>query len=127
MSDLNDPIRAQSTQADADRFLKRNNKRRIASKQSFAQKEIDVKAFIIAPEGYEAFMFTVYAVTLPYLFGLAFLYMFIAKGNFIQFLNVKLSSFFIIWMIGYEVIAVISLTLIAYAFIKSLKNSSSDF
>ena len=127
MSDLNDPIRTRSTQADAERFLKRNNKRRVVRKQSFAQKEIDVKAFIIAPEGYEAFMFTVYGVTLPYLFGLAFLYMFVAKGNFVQFLNVKLSSFFIIWMIGYEVIAVISLTLIGYAFIKSLKNSSSEF
>jgi len=123
MSNINDPIRASSNQDAADRFLKRNAKRRVAHKTSFAQKEIDVKAFIIAPEGYEAFMFTVYAVTLPYLFGLAFLYMFIARGSFSHFLNVKLSSFFIIWMIGYEVIAVISLTLIAYAFVKSFKES----
>ena len=116
----NDPIRVKSNYEAAKNFQKRNSKRR--TEVSFAQKEVDIKAFIIAPEGYEAFMFGVYFITIPYLAGLAFLYLFIAKASFSHFLNFKISSFFVIWMIGYEVVAVIILTLIAYAFVKSFKS-----
>lgn len=120
MSDLNDPIRVRGNMDAANRFQKRNSRRR--KEASFAQKEIDVKAFIIAPEGYEAFMFSIYFVTIPYLVGLVFLYLFVAKASFSHFLNVKISSFFVIWAIGYEVVAVIALALIAYAFAKSFKS-----
>ena len=120
MSDLNEPIRARGNMDAANRFQKRNSRRR--KEASFAQKEIDVKAFIIAPEGYEAFMFSIYFVTIPYLVGLAFLYLFVAHASFSHFLNFKISSFFVIWAIGYEIIAVISLALIAYAFAKSFKS-----
>jgi len=120
MSGNNDPIRVKSNYAASKSFQKRNNKRR--TEASFAQKEIDVKAFIIAPEGYETFMFIIYFITVPYLAGLTFLYLFIAQASFTHFLNFKISSFFVIWMIGYEVTAVIALTLIAYAFVKSFKS-----
>ncbi len=120
MSSNNDPIRVKSNYAASKNFQKRNNKRR--TEASFAQKEIDVKSFIIAPEGYETFMFIIYFITIPYLTGLAFLYLFIAQASFSHFLNFKISSFFVIWMIGYEVVAAITLTLIAYAFIKSFKS-----
>lgn len=120
MSNINGPIRSNSIHHDVKSFQKRNNRRR--TEASFAQKEIDVKTFIIAPEGYEAFMFAIYFATIPYLVGLVFLYLFIAKASFTHFLNVKLSSFFVIWAIGYEIIAVTSLALIAYAFAKSFKS-----
>ena len=120
MSNINDPVRSTGNKDAARNFQKRNNRRR--QEASFAQKEIDVKAFIIAPEGYEAFMFAIYFATIPYLVGLAFLYLFIAKASFTHFLNVKLSSFFVIWAIGYEIIAVLALVLIAYAFAKSFKS-----
>ena len=120
MSNNNDPIRVKSNFAASKSFQKRNNKRR--TENSFAKKEIDVKAFIIAPEGYETFMFGIYFLTVPYLSGLTFLYLFVAQGSFSHFLNFKISSFFVIWMIGYEVVAVISLVLIAYAFAKSFKS-----
>lgn len=120
MSNNNEPIRVKSNYEAAKNFQKRNSKRR--TEASFAQQEVDIKAYIIAPEGYEAFMFTVYFITVPYLVGLAFLYLFIAKASFSHFLNFKINSFFVIWMIGYEVVAVIILTLIAYAFVKSFKS-----
>jgi len=120
MSNNNEPIRVKSNYAASKSFQKRNNKRR--TEASFAQKEIDVKAFIIAPEGYETFMFSIYFLTVPYLSGLTFLYLFVAQGSFSHFLNFKISSFFVIWMIGYEVVAVIALILIAYAFAKSFKS-----
>ncbi|WP_345976921.1 hypothetical protein [Sulfurimonas sp. HSL3-7] len=115
-----EPIRAKGNLEAAKNFQKRTTTKRKNS--SFAQKEIDVKAFILAPEGYEAFMFIIYFLTIPYLTGLAFLYLFVAKASFEHFLNVKLSSFFVIWAIGYEVVAAILLTLIAYSFIKSFKS-----
>jgi len=120
MSNLNDPIRNTSNYDASRNFQKRNNRRR--KEASFAQKDIDVKAYVIAPEGYEAFMFTVYFLTLPYLAGLTFLYLFVARASFTHFLNFKISSFFVIWAIGYEILAVISLALIAYAFAKSFKS-----
>lgn len=120
MSNNNEPIRVKTNMSASKSFQKRNNKRR--TENSFAKKEIDVKAFIIAPEGYETFMFSIYFLTVPYLSGLAFLYLFVAQGSFDHFLNFKISSFFVIWMIGYEVVAVIALVLIAYAFAKSFKS-----
>jgi len=120
MSNNNGPIRASSNIDAAKKFQKRNNRRR--TEASFAQKEVDVKAFIIAPEGYETFMFIIYFLTIPYLAGLTFLYLFIADGSFSHFLNFKITSYFVIWMIGYEVVAAIMLTLIAYSFAKSFKS-----
>ena len=120
MSNNNEPIRVKSNYAASKSFQKRNNRRR--TEASFAQKEIDINAFIIAPEGYEMFMFTIYFVTIPYLVGLLFLYFFVAQASFSHFLNFKISSFFVIWMIGYEVSAAIALTLITYAFLKSFKS-----
>jgi len=120
MSNINDPIRARSNLDAANRFQKRNSRRR--KEVSFAQKEVDIKAFVIAPEGYEAFMFGVYFLTIPYLVGLSFLYLFVAKASFSHFLNFKISSFFVIWAIGYEIVAVITLAMIAYAFAKSFKS-----
>jgi len=116
----NGPIRASSNADAASKFNKRSSRRR--TEASFAQKEVDVKAFIIAPEGYETFMFLIYFLSIPYLAGLAFLYLFIADGSFSHFLNFKITSYFVIWMIGYEVVAAIFLTLIAYSFIKSFKS-----
>ena len=123
MSNNNEPIRVKSNLSASKSFQKRNNKRRTNS-NSFAQKEIDVKSYVIAPEGYEAFMFALYFATIPYFMGLLFLYLFVAKASFIHFLNFKISSVFIIWMIGYEVVAAVSLALITYSFAKSFKSAA---
>ncbi len=120
MSNNNEPIRVKSNLSASKSFQQRNNRKR--NNNSFAQQEVDIKAFVIAPEGYEAFMFGIYFITIPYLVGLAFLYLFVAQASFSHFLNFKISSYFVIWMIGYEVVAVIILAMIAYAFAKSFKS-----
>ena len=120
MANSQEPIRVKSDLTAAKSFQKRNTKKR--ENISFAKKEVDVKAYILAPEGYELFMFFIYFLTIPYLTGLAFLYLFVAKANFEHFLNVKLSSFFVIWAIGYELVAAVLLILIGYSFIKSFKS-----
>ncbi|MCJ7765402.1 MAG: hypothetical protein MUP09_05620 [Thiovulaceae bacterium] len=116
----NKSIHDRNNISSAQSFKKRNSKKR--QSESFAQREIDVKSYLLAPEGYEALIFTLYFLTIPYLAGLSFLYLFIAKGDFINFLNMEISSFFVIWTIGYEVVAVILLLLITYSFIKSFRS-----
>jgi hypothetical protein len=120
MNNDNKTIRVNSNISSAKSFQNRNNKKRQTN--SFAQKEINIHDYVFAPEGYETFMFIIYFITIPYLAGLGFLYLFIAKGDFSNFLNFKISSFFVIWAIGYEVVAAILLTLIINSFIKSFKS-----
>lgn len=120
MSNNNEPIRVKNNLQASKNFQKRNRNRR--KTESFAQKEVDIKAFVVAPEGYEAFVFGIYFLTIPYFVGLAFLYLFVAKASFSHFLNFDIKSYFVIWMIGYEVTAAIILAMIAYAFVKSFKS-----
>jgi hypothetical protein len=86
--------------------------------QSFASQEVDIKKYIISPEGYEALMFFVYFLTIPYFAGALFLFLFVAKGILSHFLVFKLSSYFIIWAIGYEVVAAVILFFILLSAIK---------
>ena len=88
MSNNNEPIRVKSNLAASKSFQKRTAKKR--NDNSFAQKEVNLKAYVIAPEGYEMFMLSIYLITVPYLVGLSFLYLFVAKASFSHFLNVKI-------------------------------------
>jgi len=121
MSNNQKPIQAKARLTDSQSFQKRNSERRHGT--SFAKQEVNVKAYILAPEGYEALMFAIYFLTIPYLVGLSFLYLFVARASFEHFLNFNLSSFFVIWAIGYELVAVVLLTIIAYNFISSFRSA----
>jgi hypothetical protein len=92
--------------------------RRKKATQSFASQEVDIKKYIISPEGYEVLMFFVYFLTIPYFAGALFLFLVVAKGTFSHFLVFKLSSYFIIWAIGYEVVAAVILFFILLNAIK---------
>jgi len=120
MANVQEPVRVKSNMTASKNFQKRSTKKR--EQLSFAKQEVDVKAYILAPEGYELFMFFIYFLTIPYLFGLSFLYLFVAHGSFENFLNFKISSFFVIWAIGYEIVAAILLAAIFYSFIKSFRS-----
>lgn len=121
MANAQEPIRVKSNLNASKNFQKRSTKKR--EQLSFAKQEIDVKAYIFAPEGYELFMFIIYFLSIPYLIGLSFLYLFVAHGSFENFLNFKISSFFVIWAIGYEIVAAIMLAAIFYSFIKSFRSA----
>jgi len=65
------------------------------------------------PAGLEYLFLLIYIVTLPYIFGLLFLFLYVVELKvdlFISLLNK--SSFFAIWAIGYEILAAIILLLI---------------
>ncbi len=96
-------LRYLSDLENARKYQQRQKKRR--KQESFTSQNVNVTSYILAPEGYEKVMFALYFILVPYLAGLLFLFLFIAKGNMGGFLVLDLTRFFIVWAIGYEVVA----------------------
>ncbi|MBN2870062.1 MAG: hypothetical protein JXK04_03810 [Campylobacterales bacterium] len=99
---------------------KRRERRRI--EEGFFDQPVDYRAYVLSPEGYEGAMTAFYIALIPYLAGLAFLFSFIARGQFEHFITFDLTSFFIIWAIGYEVCAAMILGAIFAGWLKYLAN-----
>ena len=81
------------------------------NKKNFLQQDVtfdDMPLFF--PEGFEKFFLTVYIITLPYIAGMAFLFLYIAHGNRSLFLTLyQETPFVVMWAIGYEIIAAVIL------------------
>lgn len=106
-------------------YSKESISRREAQEEGFLGQEIDYRKFIFAPEGYESFMISLYLLTLPYLVGLSFLFLFIARSSYEYFLEFNLTSYFVIWAIGYEVSAVLLMGIIILAWLNYHHNRHS--
>lgn len=85
-------------------------------KKSFAKQEIHLSDLPLAVKGYESIFFTVYAVTIPYLFGLIFLSLVLSTNSSSNPFS-GTDSFLIVWIVGYEVVSVLSLIWITLLFI----------
>lgn len=106
-------------------YQSENIKIRRQQKENFFNQSHDYRDFIFSPEGYEGIVLTLYIVILPYLAGLTFLFLFVARASYAYFLEFNLASFFIIWAIGYEVCAVLTITGIFLAWLKHI-NTRGD-
>lgn len=89
--------------------------------KSFASKKIDLSKYLLAPKGYEGIAYCLYFLSIPYLVGLTFLFFYIAEGVYDSFSLLDITSFLIIWAIGYEITGSIILLIIFFSFIKYLK------
>ncbi len=94
--------------------------------ESFGKRELDVSDYIIAPEGWEGLALVVYFIFIPYGVGLLFLYSFIAGWIFSDFLILDFGSTFVVWAIGYEIVASLILFWILIVYLKFLKRSSKN-
>lgn len=92
-------------------------------KEAFLNREFDYRDYIFAPEGYEGIMLFFYIMVIPYLVALVFLFLFIAKSSYELFLSFDLTSFLIIWAIGYEICAVLAIIIFFYSW---FSDDSSD-
>lgn len=90
--------------------------------EDFLNQSVDYRKFVFAPEGYEGIVFFLYLLTLPYLIGLGFLFLFVARASYEYFLEFNLTSYFVIWAIGYEVTAVLLLVIIFLAWMNHYNN-----
>jgi hypothetical protein len=82
---------------------------------SFGSQPVDFGKFVYLPEGYENFFIFLYILIAPYLTGLIFLFFFVAKTNVTNFTSLDLTTFFVVWAIGYEILAAFLLMLIFYS------------
>ena len=94
-------------------------------KESFSSRKIEINNYILSPEGWENVVLTLYIVFLPYIVGVLFLFVFIAEVAFEKFLYLDMSAIFIIWAVGYEVIAVTLHFIIFLSFLASLREATT--
>jgi len=90
------------------------------------QQEVDLtETPLFFPAGFEKIFLLIYFITLPYIAGLLFLFFYIAGGKPKLFLSLNDdASFIMTWAIGYEIIAVLLLLLIAKSAISfTIENS----
>jgi hypothetical protein len=85
------------------------HKKKISPKASFTSQKVDFKDFLFIPQNWEFAAYTFYIVAVPYLVGAIFLFFFVAGGSYENFKLLNMNAFVIIWMIGYEIVAVFSL------------------
>ncbi len=123
-----DPIEAVGQKIDYGTPIQRKKK---AVRPSYMQREVDLSKtpILFFPPGKEMLFFGIYFAILPYITGLLFVFFYVARGKAAIFgsLNVGLdSSVFILWMIGYEILAVIIvLWIIKNAIMYSIKSSQA--
>jgi len=103
-------------------YQRENIKTRRQIEDDFFNKSFDYRDFIFSPEGYEGILIWLYILIIPYLAGLAFLFLFVAKASYEYFLQFNLTSFAVIWAIGYEVCAVSILVGIFLAWLKHINS-----
>jgi hypothetical protein len=82
--------------------------RRLKNNTNFSQQNVTLSNTpLFFPEGFEKLFFGLYFISLPYVMGLLFLFLYVASGKLDLFLSLnKDSSFLLTWAIGYEIIAV---------------------
>jgi hypothetical protein len=102
-------------------MLRADQKKKSVKKQktkSFAKKEINLKDYLYVPDGFETLLYTLYFVLIPYIIGSIFLFITIAGVDVDNFKLLDMSSFFIVWAIGYEIVATLLLISLLVMFLK---------
>jgi len=116
MSDLYDPYRNTVRQTLQDKateirkknFIKKNNKEQA---KKFLQKKVYLSDFINLPEGLGNSIILGLFIAIPYLLGILFIFIILAKASFNTFETID-NSFAFSWVIGYEVLASLLLLMI---------------
>jgi len=111
-----------SARNSAREYQNQNLKSRRKMEDDFFQKSLDYRDFVFSPEGYEGIVLALYILILPYLMGLLFLFLFVAEASYEYFLQFNLTSFFVIWAIGYEACAALILIGIFVAWLNHINN-----
>ncbi|MGE4397095.1 MAG: hypothetical protein AB7D34_06580 [Sulfurimonas sp.] len=90
----------------------------VQTNSSFASQKVDFSDHVFVIEGYEGIFYTIYFLSIPYLTGAIFLFFFVAGGSYDNFMLLEMNAFFIVWLIGYEIVATLILIAIFISFLK---------
>lgn len=96
---------------------KQQHKKR-KQKVSFGAQKVDFRDFIYVPEEWAPIAYAIYVVGIPYLAGAIFLFLVIARGSYENFKLLDINAFPIVWLIGYEIVAVVMLVWILMLYLK---------
>ncbi|GEM_PF-856709 len=113
------------------RRIKKNANSNINA-SSYMQKPVDLQKtpFLFFPPGKEMLFLGIYFVTLPYIAGLLFLFFYVSEGKPAVFGSITVNSdanFFLVWAIGYEIIAAIIIVwIIKNSIMYSIRKSQTD-
>lgn len=94
------------------------NKKEKNAPLSFSSQKVDFKDYVFAPDGYEGIFYTLYFLMIPYIVGTVFLFFFVAGADYDNFMLLEISAFFIVWMMGYEIVATLLLISIFFSFLR---------
>ena len=89
---------------------KKRNKR-----DEFLKKKFEITDYINLPEGVANIIFFIAFLVIPYIVGITFIFIIIAKASIETFSSMHINEYSIYWAIGYEVIA----SLLLFIIIKS--------
>lgn len=103
------------------------NKKEKSAPTSFGAQKVDFKEYVFAPEGYEGFFYTAYFLMVPYIVGAVFLFFSVAGADYDNFMLLDISAFFIVWMIGYEIVATLLLIAIFSSFLRYEKKPKKRY
>lgn len=106
-NNLQDPYHNAVRNKRKDRELERRKKEFIANRdkaKKFLNKKVYITDFINLPEGLANGIFVGLFVTIPYLLGIIFIFIFFAKADFHIFDKIE-TSFAFSWVMGYEFLA----------------------
>ena len=114
------------------RNLKKYRKKRVSNTlsndtNSFGSQKLDFSKMIFFPEDYVGLFVTFYIIVIPYIVGATFLFVTIAGTSLDNFMLLDMTKFFIVWAIGYEIVAGILLFSIFISFLKFNKQNSKQF
>ena len=79
--------------------------------EGFGKQEIDLESTpLFFPKGFEKFFIVIYILTLPYVAGLLFTFIYLANSDYKLFLTLnKETPAILTWAIGYEILATLIL------------------
>ncbi len=97
---------------------KSNKKKQKKQKVSFGAQKVDFRDFIYVPEEWAGLAYAIYTVLIPYVAGAIFLFLVIARGSYENFKLLDINAFPIVWLIGYEIVAVVMLIWILVLYLK---------
>lgn len=98
-----------------------------SASDSFGSQKVDFSSYLLVIEGYEGFFYAGYVALIPYIVGSLFLYFFVANGSFGNYKLLKTEAFFIVWMIGYEIVAAFMLVFIFISFLRYDKEPKKKY
>ena len=83
------------------------------SRKSFFQRKVLLSDYINLPDGVQEVVFFLLFLVIPYIVGIVVIFFLIAKASLKTYRLLHMDSYFLSWTIGYEVLGLLILLLIA--------------